>query len=366
MILIAPFYFSPKLYGGLVTAIRNFENLFNRESYEIFTSDCGYESQNSFVGTKSFKNHQHQEVTVFKGGVISYFFLIWKLYVKRDRVMFIHGIYSIKFNLIPAIIGNKIAISPHGMLQKGAMEKSLLKKRFFLYLLRLILILKRDVTWLATDGVEKEDISRFFPNSKKIVVCANLIGFDGVMNFTNSLDSDKIKLLYYSSINSKKNLLFLLKVISKLPTPVELDIFGAVIDVDYYQRCVDFIKRNGLAHSVKFYSPISIEKFKKTTGEYDYFVLPTKGENFGYAILESMACGLPVIISDQTPWNLNKLKYSFSLSLEDGLWIDLFKKLKLTKSMYVAYRRKEIYDYFMEIKINNNLSAQETLKKVLF
>ena len=29
----------------------------------------------------------------------------------------------------------------------------------------------------------------------------------------------------------------------------------------------------------------------------------TSGENFGHAIIEALACGCPVIISDQTPWN---------------------------------------------------------------
>ena len=31
-------------------------------------------------------------------------------------------------------------------------------------------------------------------------------------------------------------------------------------------------------------------------------LLPTRGENFGHVILESLLAGVPVLISDQTPW----------------------------------------------------------------
>ena len=56
------------------------------------------------------------------------------------------------------------------------------------------------------------------------------------------------------------------------------------------------------------------------------FVLPTKTENFGHAIYESMACGLPVLISDKTPWhNLEKNKAGFDLSLIEDLFLEKLK-----------------------------------------
>ncbi len=35
---------------------------------------------------------------------------------------------------------------------------------------------------------------------------------------------------------------------------------------------------------------------------YDLMILPTTGENFGHVIVESLAAGCPVLISDRTPW----------------------------------------------------------------
>jgi glycosyltransferase involved in cell wall biosynthesis len=49
------------------------------------------------------------------------------------------------------------------------------------------------------------------------------------------------------------------------------------------------------------------------------FILPTLGENFGHSIYEALINGLPVIISDQTPWrNLENKKVGFDIPLADS------------------------------------------------
>ena len=40
----------------------------------------------------------------------------------------------------------------------------------------------------------------------------------------------------------------------------------------------------------------------QTLSDYHLFFLPTLGENFGHAIFEALSVGVPVLISDQTPW----------------------------------------------------------------
>ena len=53
--------------------------------------------------------------------------------------------------------------------------------------------------------------------------------------------------------------------------------------------------------------------------EYDFLVLPTQGENFGHAIFECFAAGVPVIISDQTPWeDLQSQELGWSLPLDQA------------------------------------------------
>ena len=52
--------------------------------------------------------------------------------------------------------------------------------------------------------------------------------------------------------------------------------------------------------------------------DYHFSLLQTQHENFGHSIVESMAAGCPVLISDQTPWrNLAAVKAGWDISLND-------------------------------------------------
>ena len=44
------------------------------------------------------------------------------------------------------------------------------------------------------------------------------------------------------------------------------------------------------------------EEVRKTLADYDLMLFPTLGENFGHVIFEALAAGVPVLVSDQTPW----------------------------------------------------------------
>jgi glycosyltransferase involved in cell wall biosynthesis len=51
---------------------------------------------------------------------------------------------------------------------------------------------------------------------------------------------------------------------------------------------------------------------------HDLFLFPTRGENFGHVILESMRAGTPVLIADTTPWRgLEALGVGWDLPLDD-------------------------------------------------
>ena len=51
---------------------------------------------------------------------------------------------------------------------------------------------------------------------------------------------------------------------------------------------------------------------------YDLFLFPTSGENYGHVIAESITVGTRVLISNKTPWvNLESLSFGWNFDLND-------------------------------------------------
>ena len=71
-----------------------------------------------------------------------------------------------------------------------------------------------------------------------------------------------------------------------------------------------------------------------------FFVLPTKGENFCHAAVESFVNGTPVVLSDATPWTgLNDAHAGFDIPLQDrrGWAAALQKCVDMDQQTYAIY-----------------------------
>lgn len=62
------------------------------------------------------------------------------------------------------------------------------------------------------------------------------------------------------------------------------------------------VKRLRLERSVTFAGPLYGEEKMRTLQRADLFVLPTRSDNFGIAVAEALACGVPVITTKGAPW----------------------------------------------------------------
>ncbi|HEY0003146.1 MAG TPA: glycosyltransferase, partial [Actinoplanes sp.] len=54
---------------------------------------------------------------------------------------------------------------------------------------------------------------------------------------------------------------------------------------------------------VRYRGELAQGQVRPTFARYDAFVFPTRGENFGHVIAESLSVSCPVICSAETPWN---------------------------------------------------------------
>jgi hypothetical protein len=84
--------------------------------------------------------------------------------------------------------------------------------------------------------------------------------------------------------------------------------------------------------------------------DYHFLYLPTRGENFGHAIAESLNHATPVIISDQTPWRkLERIGVGWDLPLVKKEFEAVFQKcVEMDQSTYETMSQKA-WEYATEI-----------------
>ena len=89
--------------------------------------------------------------------------------------------------------------------------------------------------------------------------------------------------------------------------------------------------------SINYKGIVKPEKVYSTISSYDIFILPTKGESYGHAIIESLISSTPVIIGNKTPWHKYKNNAIVSLSLNnEKKWVsELEKWVDLNNSQYL-------------------------------
>ncbi len=236
-------------------------------------------------------------------------------------VIYLNSMFSPAFTLKPLLwakknnLLDKIILAPRGMLQAGALKQKALKKKIFLSFFRLTGI-ANNIHFHATAEQEKEDILKVFPNAKKINVIPNVVSKPVQEKRIKDKEKSKLKLVYLSVISSKKNLKHLLEIFSKIDFEIEFDVYGSIKDKDYWDLFTEQIKK---LKNVKFAykGDVPNHLVNKTLSKYDFFILPTLGENFGHAIYEALSAGTPVIISDKTPWRkLEQHKAGWDIPLD--------------------------------------------------
>jgi glycosyltransferase involved in cell wall biosynthesis len=242
---------------------------------------------------------------------------------RNYQSVMIMGLFSNLFSILPLKAANKtdhsnIIVSPRGMLAPEALKIKSAKKKLFLSWANLT-GLYRSVNFHVTNENEARQVKKNIRKFHSIIVADN---FPRRMNQNISLESEKTvgksRLVSVARIAPEKNILFGLEILSQCKSEIEFDLYGSVYHSSYWEECKSLIQKLPSNIKVNYKGDLPSEKLFDILPDYDFLFLPTRGENFGHIILESFMCGLPVIISDKTPWkDLDKQKIGFDISLED-------------------------------------------------
>ena len=144
------------------------------------------------------------------------------------------------------------------------------------------------------NGIDFEQLKRWQVQDHQVLTKA--LGWPAAKNH----------LLFLSRIHPKKGLEFLLDLFSQLsPERRDLRLMIAGPDDHEYARQIRGLARTSpLSGRIHFLGEVLGDRKWMSLAAATAFVLPSKSENFGIAVLESLASGTPVFVSDQTPWSI--------------------------------------------------------------
>ncbi|WP_234736340.1 glycosyltransferase family 4 protein [Tellurirhabdus bombi] len=219
------------------------------------------------------------------------------------------------------LLRNKIIVAPRGELHSGALSIKKDKKKPYIWFVKKFILEK--IIWHATDYVEKVSISQLFGN-RDIRLAPDTTSLLAPRKYYQKR-SDQVSFVYISRITQKKGLIYFLELLKNdFNGVITFDIFGP-IDEAYWKECQAIISKKASKCIITYKGTIAHELINEVLHKYDFFVLPTFGENFGHAIIEAMSAGVPVLISDQTQWkNLAPINAGWDISLgQKEKWIDI-------------------------------------------
>jgi glycosyltransferase involved in cell wall biosynthesis len=329
-ILILTEHFAPAYKaGGIVRSLENLvHNFSNRFSFSVITGSA------DLGETQPMPDVPPNEWTPFRNAAEVLYLspdyqrrekLACFIAERQPEVLYLNGMYSLPFVVMPLRLARRlpsrqvVIVAPRGMLQSGALSVKPFKKKVYFALFK-AWGLHKNVRWHATDPQEVEDIRRMFGPKAEVVLALDTPDLVAQPLKPIGKERGQLQLVTISLITAKKGHLTLLETLKALEDEIsaEYHIYGPVKDPQYWQACQAVMATLKPSIQVVYHGNIHPTEVMATLQAHHFFVLPSKGENFGHAIYEAFNAGRPTIISDQTPWKkLAPQKAGWDLDLRD-------------------------------------------------
>ncbi len=315
--------------GGPITTLGNLTaNLGTEFHFKVITRDrdlgdaTPYPNVTTGVWTQQFggdvyylPNHRWSPVTL--AGVIR----------ETDYdVLYLNSLFSPRFSAFPLLLRRlgwlpqrPVVVAPRGECAAGALSLKRRRKQIFLQAARL-LALHQDVLWQAVSPHERDDICRQMGDRARVALAGNLARQETHAATTEVCPKQigEVRLICLGRISAVKNTAEALRTLNHdFRGKISIDVVGPQEDEAYWNECQNTARRLPGQITVRFLGPVPAPEIPNLLQNYHLLFSPTRGENFGHAILEALLCGCPVLISDRTPWrNLQSAQAGWDIALD--------------------------------------------------
>ena len=322
--LVSSSFYPAIFYGGPISSTWDLSKKLGKKNVEVYVSTTNADG-NKRIKDIDTKEHILQAENVFVRyyheqliNIFSFSFLFGVFSdIKKSDVVYIQYLfhYTVLFSLFFSVfLGKKIILCPRGSFSSFTLSnKRIWLKKLWLFLF--ISPLKNKIIWQASSYLEKEDILSYFPKADIKIIPD---GID-IESFSKSNKIDNKELIKKYTNKDFKNVSDLVFSMGRLHRIKRFDILINAFKLYLYDNKnaklliagADDGERNSLENQIKelkledsvfMIGLVNFSQKKELLSNCSFFSLSSDFESFGIVVLEALACGIPVVVSDKTSW----------------------------------------------------------------
>lgn len=268
--------------GGQVTAARGIYEFINKRGFSYDLVDS--------VGTSGSGVVVRRVITLTR---IFRLFFLSLICSYRSSLFFYSTIFGLALRFVPALLvrakGGHAAVF---FRNSSVMRASELK-------IKIVRVLLSPYATLFVQGSRLESffVQKGF-GKERVMVVPNWLtpGLSLNAKVTKAEETRPLQILFTGQITDAKGIFELIEAIGKIEdrTKMFLTIIG---DGDAKDKCIDYCIEQDI-NNINILDPIPHDLLMRKLKDYDVFVLPSHSEGFPNSVLEAMASGLAVIVTD--------------------------------------------------------------------
>lgn len=263
----------------------------------------------------------------------------------HGNIGYVGGVWSM---LTSRSTGVPFVITEHTRLQNNF--RSFFHKRFTLKAMKSASAIISVSRWHA------EEI--FQLTGKQPVVIPNIIDFDKYPSVTKRPAERVFQIGFLGGLDTEvKGLDLLLEAFALLPQPSQLHVGG---DGKLLEKYKHQAKSLGVFERCIFYGSIPNDKVFQFLSNLHVFVSSSRSETFGVAMVEALACGLPVVATDSGGPS-EFITVDNGLIVENGNADSLARGIQKVKASYSQYQpdkiRQTVVNRFSKVQFLERINS---------
>ncbi|MEH2263637.1 glycosyltransferase [Nostoc sp.] len=229
---------------------------------------------------------------------------LWQNAKKYD-LLHIHAIFSYASTVAMAIArfqGIPYIVRPLGQLCEWSLQQSARRKQIYLNLIERANLNHSQALHLTSEQ-EQQEVSRLALSPPSFVLPHGLSIPPAIPNARSRLrehlqvPADEAIILFLSRLHPKKGLDYLIPALGKLTNYRFTFVIAGSGSKEYEAEIESLIVSNGMRDRTHFAGFVTGEEKNLFIQGSDIFALTSYAENFGIAVLEALAVGIPVVVT---------------------------------------------------------------------